>query len=32
MLAQYFTRFSIAHPSKEQETKMTRLVQDVLLH
>ena len=32
MLSQYVMKFSIAHPTKEQENEMIHLVQDVLVH
>ena len=32
MLSQYVMKFPIVKPSKEQETKMIQLVQDVILH
>ena len=32
MLSQYVMKFPIAHPRKEQENEMVRLVQDVLAH
>ena len=32
MLSQYVMNFPIAHPTKEQENEMIRLVQDVLVH
>ncbi len=32
MLSQYVMKFSIAHPTKEEENEMIHLVQDVLVH